>query len=82
MADKNAAYGGRDQGTFLAALRDKPVTVYFLDGKGIKGTLVGVDPYNIFVQLSDKDVMIFKHAIKYVHESGEASRERPETGNG
>ena len=82
MGDKNAVHWGHDQGTFLAGLRDKPVAVCFLDGKGIKGTLVGVDPYNIFVQLSDKDVTILKHAIRYVHGLGDASQKRPETGSG
>ena len=82
MGHQSSTFWGRDQGTFLAGLRDKSITVAFLDGNELKGTLVGADPYNLFVQLSDKEVMILKHAIRYVHGSGEASRERPETGNG
>jgi sRNA-binding regulator protein Hfq len=67
MGDPPSPYWGRDQAAFLAGLQDKPVAIAFLDGKGFRGTLVGVDPYNLFVQSNGREVMVPKHAIRYIH---------------
>jgi len=64
-------YWGRDQAAFLADLRDTLVTVAFVGGKGLKGALVGADPYNVFVQVKLNgtltELMVPKHAIRYIH---------------
>ena len=71
MSHTPSPYWGRDQAAFLADLRDALVTVAFVDGKGLKGALVGTDPYNVFVQVKLNgtltEVMIPKHAIRYIH---------------
>ncbi|MFB0533884.1 MAG: hypothetical protein ACETWR_02765 [Anaerolineae bacterium] len=59
---------GRSQAEYLAALEGKQVTVVFADGKALKGELVGVDTYEVFIkQANDLEVMISKGAIKYLH---------------
>ena len=40
----------------------------FADGKALKGELVGVDTYELFIkQANGLEVMISKGAIKYLH---------------
>jgi sRNA-binding regulator protein Hfq len=59
---------GQSQARYLAALEGKEVTVVFADGKALKGELIGVDTYEVFIrQANGLEVMINKGAIKYVH---------------
>ena len=61
---------GQNQAKYLAALEGKQVTVVFADGKAIKGELIGVDTYELFIKQSNGlEVMISKGAIKYLHPS-------------
>ena len=57
-----------NQEAFLDALKGQKIMVAFLDGKAMRGVLLGDDRYNLFLrQESGLEVMICKHAIKYVH---------------
>jgi sRNA-binding regulator protein Hfq len=61
---------GQNQANYLAALEGKQITVVFADGKALKGELVGVDTYELFIKQSKGlEVMISKGAIKYLHPS-------------
>jgi sRNA-binding regulator protein Hfq len=52
---------------YLAALRDKPIQVITLDGKAYRGTLVGVDTYDLIIkQPNGLAVLIAKHAVKII----------------
>ena len=43
------------------------MAVAFLDGKTVKGELVDYDTYSLFVkQESGLELLVFKHAVKYV----------------
>jgi sRNA-binding regulator protein Hfq len=58
---------GQDQTTYLAALGNQRIKVVFLDGKVIRGTLSGVDRYEIFVKPArGPEVLVCKGALKYV----------------
>ncbi len=58
---------GRTQAEYLAALQGKPVKVVFVDGKALRGKLVGVDTYELFIeQDSGLEVMVVKGAVKYL----------------
>lgn len=66
---KNAPqiWGQRSQ-DFYAALREQNVTVATTGGKLFKGTLIGVDVYDIFIrQASGLDLLINKGNVVYVH---------------
>jgi len=58
------------QKEFIEACIGKPVTITFLDGKQVKGTLMAHDTYTLLVQQQQEkgqvEVLVFKHAIKYV----------------
>jgi sRNA-binding regulator protein Hfq len=59
---------GRSQAEYLAALNGKQIAIVFGDGKAMKGELVGVDTYELFIrQTHGLEVMISKGAIKYLH---------------
>ena len=58
---------GQSQVAYLAALAERPVKVAFADGKVLNGVLTGVDTYEIFVRVNDREVMVTKGAIKYIH---------------
>lgn len=61
---------GQSQAQYLSALRGKPVTIVFVDGKGMKGALTGVGVYELFIkQNSGLEVMIQKGSVKYLHPS-------------
>jgi sRNA-binding regulator protein Hfq len=61
---------GKSQADYLAALEGKQVAVVFADGKALKGELIGVDTYELFIrQANGLEVMISKGAIKYLHPS-------------
>ncbi len=61
---------GQNQDNFLTALKDKWIKVAFTDGKVIKGALIGVDIYEIFIKpAKGPAVMIAKGAIKYLHQT-------------
>lgn len=52
----------------LSKLQGKEIVVVFTDGKALKGTLIGVATYELFVrQANGLELNIFKHAIKYLH---------------
>lgn len=59
---------GMTQAEYLASLKDQLVTVAFANGKGLKGTLIGTDTFNIFLRSESLGVvvMIPKHAIRYL----------------
>lgn len=68
MAEKPKRNWGQGQAAYLADLQDKPVTIVFVDGKALKGTLTGVDTYELFIrQESGLTVMVFKGTVKYLH---------------
>ena len=56
------------QRKWLDRARGKTVQVRFLDGKGVKGELVGHDNYCLSVKLeaAPEPVLVFKHAIAYL----------------
>jgi sRNA-binding regulator protein Hfq len=59
---------GQSQADYLADLEGKQVTVALTDGKALKGELIGVDTYEVFIkQANDLEIMINKGAIKYLH---------------
>ena len=59
---------GYNQAEYLAALEGRQVTVVFADGKALKGELIGVDTYELFIRQSNGlEVMISKGAVKYLH---------------
>ncbi len=65
---------GQNQSDYLAALKDKWVKIAFTDGKVIKGALVGVDIYEIFIKPAKGPVvMVSKGAIKYLHQTSDGN---------
>ena len=56
------------QRRWLDRAKGKTVQVRFLDGKGVKGELIGHDNYCLSVKLeaAPEPVLVFKHAIAYV----------------
>jgi sRNA-binding regulator protein Hfq len=70
MQKKPKRNWGQSQADYLAALEGRQVTVVFADGKAMKGELIGVDTYEIFIRQSNSlEVMISKGAVKYLHPS-------------
>ena len=62
---------GTSQARYLAGLQGRVITVAFLDGKGVRGKLTGVDTFDIFLQrFNSQEIMIPKHAIKYIRPGG------------
>ena len=62
---------GMTQARYLAGLQGRVITVAFLDGTGVRGTLTGVDTFDIFLERSNgQEIMIPKHAIKYLRPAG------------
>jgi hypothetical protein len=58
---------GLQSAEFYLQLRDKPVLVGLLDGKLYKGTLVGVDTYDLIIrQATGSVVLISKGSLRYV----------------
>ena len=73
---------GQSQAAYLAALRGQPVQAVFLDGKAVKGTLTGVDTYDLFVtQSSGLELMVAKAALKYLAPATGDQPEGPSEGN-
>ena len=67
-AEKPKRNWGQSQARYLAALEGKQVAVVFADGKALRGELVGVDTYEVFIkQANGLEVMVSKGAIKYLH---------------
>jgi len=60
---------GQSQAAYLSSLKNKQVTVVFTDGKTIKGKLVGVSTFEIFVKQNDLEILVSKGSIKYLHPS-------------
>ena len=50
---------------FYTALKDKPIQITTLDGKVYRGTLIGVDQYEVFVATPQGILLMAKHAIKF-----------------
>lgn len=59
MADKD----------FLEDLKGHAVTIAFLDGKSIVGILVDYSIYTLLIKQKEIQVIIPKHAVKYLHEA-------------
>ena len=52
---------------FYAALQNKQITIALLDSKAYAGELVGVNRYDLIIELKDgRQMLIPKHAVKYV----------------
>ena len=67
---------GWSQQKFLDELRDEWIKVVFMDGKVIKGVLIGVDKFDIFIQpVNEPKVMISKGGIRYLHQTAEGNGE-------
>ena len=59
---------------FYADLEGKPVLVAVLGGKRFKGTLVGVDTYDIIIkQYTGLKILVPKGSIVYVHRASAPS---------
>ena len=56
------------QRRWLDRAKGKTIQVRFLDGKGVKGELIGHDNYCLSVKLeaAPEPMLIFKHAIAYL----------------
>lgn len=52
--------------TFYERHEDALVTVYFLDAAcpSLSGRLVGVDQYDIFLEVAGETIMVSKHAMR------------------
>ncbi len=49
------------------AIRDKiPVTIYFVSGAKVTGTLESFDKYSVILDSPDRQLLIFKHAISVI----------------
>lgn len=49
------------------AIREKtPVTIYFVNGAKIAGTVQSFDKYSVVMDSVDRHVLIFKHAISLI----------------
>jgi hypothetical protein len=58
---------GVSSAEFYANLRDAPIQAVTLDGKLYKGTLVGVDLYDLVIkQTSGATILLAKHAVKFL----------------
>jgi RNA chaperone Hfq len=51
-------------------LRDKEVTITFLDGKTLKGVVRELDAYNLVLDYMGQKLLVPKHALKYVNLGG------------
>jgi sRNA-binding regulator protein Hfq len=70
---------GQSQAKYLAALENRWVKIAFLDGKTLKGVLVGVDTYEIFIKpAKGPEVLISKGAVKYIHPTARDETARDE----
>lgn len=68
VTEKPKTVWGQSQAAYLAGLKGERVTIVFADGKALKGTLTGVDTYDLFIrQNSGLEVMISKGSVKYLH---------------
>ena len=55
---------------FFAGLEEQPVTVATVGGKRLKGTLIGVDVYDLIIrQASGLELLLPKGNVVYVHRS-------------
>lgn len=58
---------GVSSAAFYAYHRLKPVRVVTLDNKAITGSLIGVDTFDIILEMQDKTaILIPKHSVKYI----------------
>lgn len=49
------------------AIRDKtPVTIYFVSGAKVVGTIDSFDKYSVIMDSVDRRMLIFKHAISLI----------------
>jgi host factor-I protein len=49
------------------AIKDKiPVTIYFVSGAKVTGTIGSFDKYSVILDSPDRQLLIFKHAISLI----------------
>jgi hypothetical protein len=66
---KTQVWGTRSA-EFFAGLEEQPVTVATVGGKRLKGTLIGVDVYDLIIrQASGLELLLPKGNVVYVHRS-------------
>ena len=69
--NKTPGIWGRKAPQFYAGLREQEVVVHTVTGKTFRGTLVGVDVYDIVIrQDSGLEIMFSKGNIVFVHGKG------------
>lgn len=69
---KPAQVWGKRAAEFYTELEDQSVQVAVMTGKTFKGTLIGVDVYDIIIQQdSGLELLIAKGNIVYVHKTKE-----------
>ena len=56
---------GTSEAKWFADREDESVTVHMRESITLTGYLVGVDNYNIFLEIDKKVVLVPKHAINY-----------------
>jgi hypothetical protein len=67
---KPATVWGRRSHQFYAALENEVIRVATVNDQAFKGTLIGVDVYDIIIrQTSGLEILIPKGSIVYVHKS-------------
>ncbi len=72
---------GKRTAEFLLDLQDRPVYVLTTSGKAFRGTLVGVDVYEILIrQSSGLEILLTKGNIVYLHGLGLHEGETGENG--
>jgi len=69
---KPAQVWGKRAAEFYTELKNQPVQIAVVTGKTFKGTLIGVDVYDIIIQQkSGLNLLIAKGNIVYVHKAKE-----------
>ena len=70
--DTVRAHWGAKEAAFYADHEDEAITIHLRGGETLRGWLVGVDQYNLTIELeADKGavadkVLVMKHAIDYI----------------
>lgn len=60
-------HGGLSAQAFYAACQGGTIQVVFADGKAFQGRLIGVDTYDLLLELKDKNTLLIpKHAVRYI----------------
>jgi len=73
------------QDRYLSQLRKKavPTTVYLTNGFQLKGVITALDNYTVLMEVDEKQMLIFKHAISTIApmNSVDIKNEAPEDEN-